>query len=107
MSEERQHAPRLTRAQGQAVERELAWERALAQDDLNRICGTEGVVYDLDLFVELGAEEFLAYLALEQLAQEFPDEIDMDRARREPSVYLRVLDRVTAKRYADHEARHA
>lgn len=81
---------------------EIAWLNAACQEDLNRIFGTEGVTYDVDLFRELGFDGFMAYIAIEQLHAEFgDDEIDMDRARREPSVYLRVLDRVTAKRESE------
>lgn len=76
--------------------------RAELQAMLNRRYGTRHVRYDLDLVRELGARHD-AYVALQQLAGEFPGEIDLEMARRKPDAYLRMLDRITATRVAEME----
>lgn len=83
--------------------REIELLRADITAILNRRYGTKHVRYDVDLMRKMGLEQFDAYVALMQLAEEFPGEIDMDRARREPAVYLRVLDRLTSVAMAKRE----
>lgn len=86
----------LNPAERERLERSVEMLRAECTAALNRLLGTRRVRYDLEAYRAHG----IAYAAAEAIASEFPDEVNLALARKNPEAYLRLLDRTTTQRTA-------